>query len=141
MPDAAQAPYPAYRRGAIRQNIAAFWYCRMRRKRLIRPTGEAPSGKTLNRFGIAGCGASALSGLQAKRWQGVFFVFPTPCLTFILSAKIVHHFPLTVNDSVTYSIAFFYICLKLFLRYLWLKLAFYAVRFNVHGINRSDMQH
>ena len=128
---------------------------------------EAPSGKTLQRFGIAGCGASALSGLQAKRhqakhhaitdiagcgasalsglqakrWQGVFFVFPTPCLTFILSAKIVHHFPLTVNDSVTYSIAFFYICLKLFLRYLWLKLAFYAVRFNVHGINRSDMQH
>nr|EGT0457263.1 hypothetical protein [Citrobacter freundii] len=86
-----------------------------RRKRFIRPTGEALAGR--------------------------IFVFPTPCLTFILSAKIVHHFPLTVNDSVTYSIAFFYICLKLFLRYLWLKLAFYAVRFNVHGINRSDMQH
>ena len=67
--------------------------------------------------------------------------FPTPSLTFILSTKIVRHFPLTVNDSVTYSIAFFYICLKLFLRYLWLKLAFSAVRFNVHGINRSDMQH
>uniref|UniRef100_UPI00195EE291 hypothetical protein n=2 Tax=Citrobacter TaxID=544 RepID=UPI00195EE291 len=64
-----------------------------------------------------------------------------PKLTFLLSAKIVHHFPLTVNDSVTYSIAFFYICLKLFLRYLWLNLAFSAVRFSVHGINRSDMQH
>ena len=67
--------------------------------------------------------------------------FPTPLLTFILSTKIVRHFPLTVNDSVTYSIAFFYICMKLFLRYLWLNLAFSAVRFNVHGINRSDMQH
>ncbi|MGV3984846.1 hypothetical protein [Citrobacter portucalensis] len=30
---------------------------------------EAPSGKTLQRFGIAGCGASALSGLQVKRHQ------------------------------------------------------------------------
>lgn len=67
--------------------------------------------------------------------------FPTPSLTFILSTKIVRHFPLTVNDSVTYSIVFFYICMKLFLRYLWLNLAFSAVRFNVHGINRSDMQH
>lgn len=67
--------------------------------------------------------------------------FPTPSLTFILSTKIVRHFSLTVNDSVTYSIAFFYICMKLFLRYLWLNLAFSAVRFNVHGINRSDMQH
>ncbi|MDM2934612.1 hypothetical protein [Citrobacter sp. Cu233] len=86
-------------------------------------------------------GTSALSGLQAKRWQDAFCVFPTPRLTFILSAKIVHHFPLTVNDSVTYSIAFFYICLNLFLRYLWLNPAFSAVRFNVHGINRSDMQH
>lgn len=67
--------------------------------------------------------------------------FQPPSLTFILSTKIVRHFPLTVNDSVTYSIAFFYICMKLFLRYLWLNLAFSAVRFNVHGINRSDMQH
>ena len=88
---------------------------RMRRKRLIRPTGEALAGRILR--------------------------FSTPILTFILSAKIVHHFPLTVNDSVTYSIAFFYICLNLFLRYLWLNPAFSAVRFNVHGINRSDMQH
>ena len=71
----------------------------------------------------------------------MYGVIPTPPLTFLLSAKIVHHFPLTVNDSVTYSIAFFYVCLKLFLRYLWLALAFSAVRFNVHGINRSDMQH
>lgn len=67
--------------------------------------------------------------------------FPTPLLAFILPTKSVRHFPLTVNDSVTYSIAFFYICMKLFLRYLWLNLAFSAVRFNVHGINRSDMQH
>ncbi|ALD77291.1 hypothetical protein P10159_2499 [Citrobacter portucalensis] len=113
----------------------------MRRRRLIRLQAKRHQAKHHAITDIAGCGASALSGLQAKRWQGVFFVFPTPRLTFILSAKIVHHFPLTVNDSVTYSIAFFYICLKLFLRYLWLKLAFSAVRFNVHGINRSDMQH
>ncbi|MEB0864856.1 hypothetical protein VC897_10075 [Citrobacter youngae] len=86
-------------------------------------------------------GADALSGLQAQFHPGVYGVIPTPPLTFILSAKIVHHFPLTVNDSVTYSIAFFYICVNLFLRYLWLNPAFSAVRFNVHGINRSDMQH
>ncbi|HHO8887780.1 TPA: hypothetical protein ACRX21_006204, partial [Klebsiella pneumoniae] len=59
-------------------------------------------------------GADALSGLQAQFHPGVYGVIPTPPLTFILSAKIVHHFPLTVNDSVTYSIAFFYICLNLF---------------------------
>jgi hypothetical protein len=64
-----------------------------------------------------------------------------PRFIFISPAKIVYHFPLSVNDSVTYSIVFFYICLNLFLRYLWLNLAFSAVRFNVHGINRSDMQH
>ncbi|EJL10017.1 hypothetical protein SF660363_4550 [Shigella flexneri 6603-63] len=29
--------------------------------------------------------------------------------------------------------------LKSFLRYLWLALAFSAVRFSVHGINRSDI--
>ncbi|MDN4406321.1 hypothetical protein OA802_20865, partial [Citrobacter portucalensis] len=101
----------------------------------------APSGKTLQRFGIAGWRRKRFIRPTGEALAGRIFVFPTPCLTFILSAKIVHHFPLTVNDSVTYSIAFFYICLKLFLRYLWLKLAFYAVRFNVHGINRSDMQH
>ncbi|MDA8515320.1 hypothetical protein [Citrobacter sp. Igbk 16] len=107
-------------------------------------------------------GADALSGLRTQRHQAKHYIvlasqapypayrqaltgcilrFPIPILTFILSAKIVHHFPLTVNDSVTYSIAFFYICLNLFLRYLWLNPAFSAVRFNVHGINRSDMQH
>uniref|UniRef100_UPI0023B1AE54 hypothetical protein n=1 Tax=Citrobacter freundii TaxID=546 RepID=UPI0023B1AE54 len=86
-------------------------------------------------------GFFALSGLQTQFHPSVYGVIPTPPLTFLLSAKIVHHFPLTVNDSVTYSIAFFYVCLKLFLRYLWLALAFSAVRFNVHGINRSDMQH
>ncbi|KEM47460.1 putative membrane protein, partial [Escherichia coli 6-319-05_S4_C3] len=38
---------------------------------------------------------------------------------------------------MTETIVFFYICLNLFLRYLWLALAFSAVRFSVHGINRS----
>ncbi|AST82160.1 hypothetical protein CI104_00975 [Citrobacter farmeri] len=42
---------------------------------------------------------------------------------------------------MTYSIVFFYLCLDLFLRYLWLALAFSAVRFNVRGIYRSDMHH
>ncbi|EGT4254979.1 hypothetical protein D8W73_13020 [Citrobacter amalonaticus] len=55
--------------------------------------------------------------------------------------KSAHHFSLSVNDFVTYSIVFFYLCINLFLRYLWLALAFSAVRFNVRGIYRSDMQH
>ncbi|CDK50518.1 hypothetical protein PPECC79_36190 [Escherichia coli PCN079] len=40
---------------------------------------------------------------------------------------------------MTETIVFFYICLNLFLRYLWLALAFSPVRFSVHGINRSDI--
>ena len=46
---------------------------------------------------------------------------------------------LSINGFVTETIVFFYICLNLFLRYLWLALAFSAVRFSVHGINRSDI--
>ncbi|EOI1354853.1 hypothetical protein ACMWIM_004168, partial [Citrobacter amalonaticus] len=61
--------------------------------------------------------------------------------TFISATKNAHHFSLFVNGFVTYSIVFFYLCMNLFLRYLWLALAFSAVRFNVRGIYRSDMQH
>ncbi|WP_212736809.1 hypothetical protein, partial [Escherichia coli] len=43
----------------------------------------------------------------------------------------------SINGFVTETIVFFYICLNLFLRYLWLALAFSAVRFSVHGINLS----
>ncbi len=61
--------------------------------------------------------------------------------TFISATENAHHFSLFANDFVTYSIVFFYLCLDLFLRYLWLALAFSAVRFNVRGIYRSDMHH
>ncbi|HFZ1709724.1 TPA: hypothetical protein ACIJWR_002703, partial [Citrobacter sedlakii] len=69
---------------------------------------------------------------------------PTPIRNsaiFIFATKIAPYFSLFVNDFVTYSIVFFYLCINLFLRYLWLTPAFSAVRFNVHGINRSDIQH
>ena len=74
---------------------------------------------------IVGCGATALFDLHDTH-------FP---------AKFAPHISLSINGFVTETIVFFYICLNLFLRYLWLALAFSAVRFNVHGINRSDMQH
>ncbi|WP_109545501.1 hypothetical protein, partial [Escherichia coli] len=54
-------------------------------------------------------------------------------------AKFAPHISLSINGFVTETIVFFYICLNLFLRYLWLALAFSAVRFSVHGINRSDI--
>ncbi len=72
---------------------------------------------------IVGCGVNALSDLHST-------YFP---------AKIAPHISLSINGFVTESIVFFYICLNLFLRYLWLALAFSAVRFSVHGINRSDI--
>ncbi|EPD7348504.1 hypothetical protein ACSDZQ_004367, partial [Escherichia coli] len=53
--------------------------------------------------------------------------------------QICAHISLSINGFVTETIVFFYICLNLFLRYLWLALAFSAVRFSVHGINRSDI--
>ena len=70
-----------------------------------------------------GCGATALSDLHTTH-------FP---------AKFAPHISLSINGFVTETIVFFYICLNLFLRYLWLALAFSAVRFSVHGINRSDI--
>ncbi|QJT83163.1 hypothetical protein C0557_25270 [Kosakonia sp. MUSA4] len=51
------------------------------------------------------------------------------------------HFSLPVHNFVRYSIVFFYICLDLFSRCLWIMTAFFAVRFSVHGINRSDNHH
>ena len=72
---------------------------------------------------IVGCGATALSDLHTTH-------FP---------AKFAPHISLSINGFVTETIVFFYICLNLFLRYLWLALAFSAVRFSVHGINRSDI--
>ncbi|EAA2771918.1 hypothetical protein DO735_11130 [Salmonella enterica subsp. diarizonae] len=42
---------------------------------------------------------------------------------------------------LTYSIAFAAVCVNRFLRYCLPYLAFFAVRFNVHGINRSYMRH
>ncbi|WP_052924592.1 hypothetical protein, partial [Escherichia coli] len=54
-------------------------------------------------------------------------------------AKFAPHISLSINGFVTETIVFFYICLNLFLRYLWLALAFSPVRFSVHGINRSDI--
>ncbi len=72
---------------------------------------------------IVGCGAPALSDLHDTH-------FP---------AKFAPHISLSINGFVTETIVFFYICLNLFLRYLWLALAFSAVRFSVHGINRSDI--
>ncbi|NYY76360.1 hypothetical protein DMI70_24685 [Escherichia coli] len=59
--------------------------------------------------------------------------------TLHISAKFAPHISLSINGFVTETIVFFYICLNLFLRYLWLALAFSAVRFSVHGINRSDI--
>ncbi|WP_231564400.1 hypothetical protein, partial [Enterobacter sp. Bisph1] len=49
-------------------------------------------------------------------------------------------FPLPVPCFVHYSIVFLYVCLDLFSRCLWIAAAFLAVRFNVRGINRSDIQ-
>ena len=72
---------------------------------------------------IVGFGATALSDLHTTH-------FP---------AKFAPHISLSINGFVTETIVFFYICLNLFLRYLWLALAFSAVRFSVHGINRSDI--
>ncbi|KUR95458.1 hypothetical protein AWE57_05870 [Escherichia coli] len=72
---------------------------------------------------IVGCGATALSDLHTTH-------FPV---------KFAPHISLSINGFVTETIVFFYICLNLFLRYLWLALAFSAVRFSVHGINRSDI--
>ena len=72
---------------------------------------------------IVGCGATALSNLHTTH-------FP---------AKFAPHISLSINGFVTETIVFFYICLNLLLRYLWLALAFSAVRFSVHGINRSDI--
>ncbi|WP_181875143.1 hypothetical protein [Escherichia coli] len=72
---------------------------------------------------IVGCGATALFDLHTTH-------FP---------AKFAPHISLSINGFVTETIVFFYICLNLFLRYLWLALAFSAVRFSVHGINRSDI--
>ncbi len=72
---------------------------------------------------IVGCGVNALFDLHATH-------FP---------AKFAPHISLSINGFVTETIVFFYICLNLFLRYLWLALAFSAVRFSVHGINRSDI--
>lgn len=74
---------------------------------------------------IVGCGVNALSNLHTTHF----------------TAKFAPHISLSINGFVTYSIVFFYICLNLFLRYLWLALAFSAVRFNVRGINRSDNHH
>ncbi|AUS67473.1 hypothetical protein CXP54_18895 [Escherichia albertii] len=74
---------------------------------------------------IVGCGVNALSDLHTTH-------FP---------ARFAPHISLSINDSVTHSIVFFYICLSLFLRYLLLTLAFSAVRINVHDINRSDIRH
>ncbi|EHM49991.1 hypothetical protein HMPREF0880_01189 [Yokenella regensburgei ATCC 43003] len=42
---------------------------------------------------------------------------------------------------MTLSIAILYICIALFSRCLWICSAFSAVRFNVHGMNRSDNHH
>ena len=72
---------------------------------------------------IVGCGATALSDLHTTH-------FPV---------KFAPHISLSINGFVTETIVFFYICLNLFFRNLWLALAFSAVRFSVHGINRSDI--
>ena len=72
---------------------------------------------------IVGCGVNTLFDLHTTH-------FP---------AKFAPHISLSINGFVTETIVFFYICLNLFLRYLWLALAFSAVRFSVHGINRSDI--
>ncbi|WP_212741678.1 hypothetical protein, partial [Escherichia coli] len=72
---------------------------------------------------IVGCGVNALFDLHATH-------FP---------AKFAPHISLSINGFVTETIVFFYICLNLFFRNLWLALAFSAVRFSVHGINRSDI--
>ncbi|EHY3593067.1 hypothetical protein N2K39_003361, partial [Escherichia coli] len=72
---------------------------------------------------IVGCGATALFDQHTTH-------FP---------ANFAPHISLSINGFVTETIVFFYICLNLFLRYLWLALAFSAVRFSVHGINRSDI--
>ncbi|EHY67947.1 hypothetical protein SEHO0A_03698 [Salmonella enterica subsp. houtenae str. ATCC BAA-1581] len=42
---------------------------------------------------------------------------------------------------LTYSTAFAAVCVNRFLRYRLPYVAFCAVRFNVHGINRSYMRH
>ncbi|ABX23794.1 hypothetical protein SARI_04001 [Salmonella enterica subsp. arizonae serovar 62:z4,z23:-] len=42
---------------------------------------------------------------------------------------------------LTYSIAFAAVCVSHFLRYWLPYLAFFAVRFNVHGINHSYIRH
>ncbi len=72
---------------------------------------------------IVGCGVNTLFDLHTTH-------FP---------AKFAPHISLSINGFVTETIVFFYICLNLFLRYLWMALAFSPVRFSVHGINRSDI--
>ncbi len=72
---------------------------------------------------IVGCGATALSDLHTTHF----------------TIKTAPYISLSINGFVTETIVFFYLCLNLFLRYLWLALAFSAVRFSVHGINRSDI--
>ncbi|EOM1279686.1 TPA: hypothetical protein ACWSGY_005034, partial [Escherichia coli] len=74
------------------------------------------------------CGIQRIRLIRSKRQHSTHF-----------PAKFAPHISLSINGFVTETIVFFYICLNLFLRYLWLALAFSAVRFSVHGINRSDI--
>ncbi|ENZ84993.1 hypothetical protein D088_960001 [Salmonella enterica subsp. houtenae serovar 16:z4,z32:-- str. RKS3027] len=46
-----------------------------------------------------------------------------------------------ILSLLTYSTAFAAVCVNRFLRYRLPYVAFCAVRFNVHGINRSYMRH
>src|SRR5699024_10973479 len=73
------------------------------------------------------------------RMQRTRLIRPKRQHTTHFPAKFAPHISLSINGFVTETIVFFYICLNLFLRYLWLALAFSAVRFSVHGINRSDI--
>ena len=104
---------------AKRENVAPATARRASHEVASNPLAPTKFGTAL----IVGCGATALFDLHTTH-------FP---------AKFAPHISLSINGFVTETIVFFYICLNLFLRYLWLALAFSAVRFSVHGINRSDI--
>ena len=101
------------------QKHADSIYCRIHVGLIRRASVASGNGTAL----IVGCGATALFDQHTTH-------FP---------ANFAPHISLSINGFVTETIVFFYICLNLFLRYLWLALAFSAVRFSVHGINRSDI--
>ena len=103
----------------MRMRTSGGWEVRLDVGLIRRASVASGNGTAL----IVGCGATALFDLHTTH-------FP---------AKFAPHISLSINGFVTETIVFFYICLNLFLRYLWLTLAFSAVRFSVHGINRSDI--